>query len=155
MPTVKMCNVSKGKEMSHRKYYKKGLNLSAAQTLLRPHALYSGNAVKPTSSHSRRTKDRPLPVASRLGGGGLGGPGSARRSAASGVSVRQPQPASFDAGSRGRRPCLLKGDGSLRLSHPPKFCLRNALNQKAKDLHETRGKFWIMCIQKHTACVYF
>lgn len=40
--------------MSHRKYYKKGLNLSAVQTLLRPHALYSGNAVKPTSSNSRR-----------------------------------------------------------------------------------------------------
>lgn len=38
--------------MSHRKYYKKGLNLSAVQTLLRPHALYSGDAVKPTSSHS-------------------------------------------------------------------------------------------------------
>lgn len=39
----------KGKEVSHRKYYKKGLNLSAVQTLLRPHALYSGNAVRPTS----------------------------------------------------------------------------------------------------------
>ena len=45
--------------MSHRKYYKKGLNLSAVQTLLRPHALYSGDAVKPASSHST-TGDRPL-----------------------------------------------------------------------------------------------
>lgn len=145
----------KGKEMSHRKYYKKGLNLSAAQTLLRPHALYSGNAVKPTSSHSRRTNDRPLPVASRSGGGGLGRPGSARRSAASGVSARQPQPASSGAGSRGQRPCLLKGDGSLSLSHLPKFCSRNALNRKAKGLHETQGEFWITCIQKHTVRVYF
>lgn len=30
-----------GREMSHRKYYKKGLSLSAVQTLVRPHALYS------------------------------------------------------------------------------------------------------------------
>lgn len=36
----------KGREMSHRKYYKKGLSLSAVQTLLRPHALYSGSAAE-------------------------------------------------------------------------------------------------------------
>lgn len=40
----------RGRETSHRKYYKEGLNLSAVQTLLRPHALYSGNAVKPLST---------------------------------------------------------------------------------------------------------
>ena len=45
----------KGREMSHRKYYKKGLSLSAVHTLLRPHALYSGNAVEPTSSLSRQS----------------------------------------------------------------------------------------------------
>lgn len=36
--------------MSHRKYYKEGLNLSAVQTLVRPHALYSGNAVGPMAT---------------------------------------------------------------------------------------------------------
>lgn len=34
----------RGREMPHRKYYKE-LNLSAVHTLLRPHALCSGNAV--------------------------------------------------------------------------------------------------------------
>lgn len=34
----------RGREMPHRKYYK-GLNSSAVHTLVRPHALCSGNAV--------------------------------------------------------------------------------------------------------------
>lgn len=53
MPRVKMCVFLQGREMSHRKYYKGGLNFSAVQILLRPHALYSSNVVEPTSSHSR------------------------------------------------------------------------------------------------------
>lgn len=56
MPKVKMCVFLQGREISHRKCYKGGLNFSAVQTLLRPHALYSSNAVKPTSSHSRQNQ---------------------------------------------------------------------------------------------------
>lgn len=67
-----MCSVSKGRKMSHRKYYKKGLNLSAVQTLLRPHALYSGDAVKPASSHSRRNWGQASSAGRARGSGGGG-----------------------------------------------------------------------------------
>lgn len=114
--------------MSHRKYYKKGLNLSAVQTLLRPHALYSGDAVKPASSHSRHNWGQASSAgrARGSGGGSRGRQGSARRPAASEVSARQQQPASFDAGSRGQRLSLLRAGSSLRLSHLQSFCSRNA-----------------------------
>lgn len=133
MPRVKMCSVSKGREMSHRKYYKKGLNLSAVQTLLRPHALYSGDAVKPASSHSRHNWGQASSAgrARGSGGGSRGRQGSARRPAASEVSARRQQPASFDAGSRGQRLSLLRAGSSLRLSHLQSFCSRNAY-QKPK-----------------------
>lgn len=55
--------------MSHRKYYKKGLSLSGVQTLLRPHALYSGGAPPLTAAE-------PGPG---LGGGAAGHSGGGRR----------------------------------------------------------------------------
>lgn len=133
MPRVKMCSVSKGREMSHRKYYKKGLNLSAVQTLLRPHALYSGDAVKPASSHSGHNWGQASSAgrARGSGGGSRGRQGSARRPAASEVSARPQRPASFDAGSRGQRLSLLRAGSSLRPSHLQSFCSRNAY-QKPK-----------------------
>lgn len=119
--------------MSHRKYYKKGLNLSAVQTLLRPHALYSGDAVKPASSHSGHSWGQASSAgqARGSGGGSRGRRGSARRSAASEVSARPQRPASFDAGSQGQRSSLLRGGSSPRPSHLQNFCSRNAY-QKPK-----------------------
>lgn len=115
----------KGREMSHRKYYKKGLSLSAVQTLLRPHALYSGSGAEPLLG--QRAEPGPGPGGGAAGGdGGWGWQPSARRSAASGASVQRPQPASSDAGSQGRRSCLLTTGSSRRLSRLQNFCSGNA-----------------------------
>lgn len=86
----------KGREMSHRKYYKKGLSLSAVQTLLRPHALYSGGAPPLTAAGPG------------LGGGAAGRGGGGRRALGELLLLEPPfggrgqHPATQGHGVRGR-----------------------------------------------------
>lgn len=122
---------------SHRKYYKEGLNLSAVQTLLRPHALYSGIAVKPVSAGG--TGAGLFQLGAGIRRRRLRKGGSARRSAASEVSVQQQQPASSGAGSPGQKTSLPKRGGSLRPCHLQNFCSRIAY-RKTKESRERGGK---------------
>lgn len=114
--------------MSHRKGYEKGYICQLSEhyeDMLCTAATQSG-------PFRQRAGGRGLLGGRAARGGGWAGPGSARRSAASEVSVPRPQPASSDAGSQGRRSRLPRPGSSLRPSHLQNFGSRTALNRKQR-----------------------